>query len=319
MAARAPIKSRWILPATLVLIALPLAGCLRTRPVAESELPPSHRGATLSAYEPPEILDHLAEWYPGDWRVHLLRGLHDTAQATRLAALRRADSLRPDEPMVAYHLALALLGASHAGRDDGDSGTDSLENVRAARPYLDRALSLDPDNGVLKVVLAYALLREDSLPKARALFLDPRRVPRGDFYYGRLEEAVLGLFSHARQLNPYTLTEAAALYRGLPLPPFEPMIDILYGVFLSPLAEHPYDIRNRGRDAALGVFRLGRNLRVSSYRGPKVFSGGHEQRALGFMFQLKAAEFLTLYHRAFDDSAGAGRAYRDLVEVQAEY
>ena len=38
------------------------------------------------------------------------------------------------------------------------------------------------------------------------------------------------------------------LYRRVPFPPFEKLIDILYSVFLDSLPEHPYDIRIRGRD-----------------------------------------------------------------------
>jgi hypothetical protein len=180
-------------------------------------------------------------------------------------------------------------------------------------------MALDSGNGVLRVIEAYLLLREGRLPQARALFLDSRRLPRGDFYYPRLEEALLGMFSDCRQWNPYALTEAVALYRRVPFPPFEKLIDILYSVFLSTQGEHPYDIRLRGRDAALGLFRLGRNLRVDSYPGRKVLSGGYEQRSLGFMFQLKAAEFLTLYHRTFEDSAGANEAFAGLTEAQREY
>lgn len=291
------------------LLAAPLLfmACGETRSVREGELPPSHRDAALADYHPPEALRHIAEWYPRDWRVHLLLGLTDTSRAGRLVSLSLADSLRPDDPLPSYYLALAYLES------------ESPEEERRARPHIEKALALDSANGVLRVMQAYALLREDRVPQARALFMDSRRIPGGDFYYPRLEEVVLGLFSRSRHLNPYTLAEAAALYRSVPLPPFEKMIDILYSVFLSPLEEHPYDIRLRGREAARGVFLLGRKLRVASYAGPEVLSGGFEQRALGFMFQLRAAEFLTLFHRAFEDTAGSRRSFEELVEVQREY
>jgi hypothetical protein len=295
---------RW---SAMLAVLLLLSGCGKTRSVREGELPPSHRDAALAGYRPPDALLHIAEWYPHDWRVHLLLGLTDTGRAGRLASLSLADSLRPDDPLPAYHLALAYL--------DGERP----EEERKALPFIEKALALDSANGVLRVMQAYVLLREDRVAQARALFTDSRRIPGGDFYHARLEEVVLGLFSRSRQLNPYTLTEAAALYRSVPLPPFEKMIDILYSVFLSPLEEHPYDIRLRGREAAQGVFQLGRKLRVGSYGGPKVLSEGFEQRALGFMFQLKAAEFLTLFHRAFEDTAGSRRSFEDLVEVQREY
>jgi hypothetical protein len=296
-------ESRYLLLAASLLI----AACGETRSVREGDLPSSHRNAALSEYRPPETLRHIAEWYPQDWRVHLLLGLTDTSRAGRLASLALADSLRPDDPLPAYYLALAYLEG------------ETPEEERRAGPHIEKALALDSANGVLRVMRAYVLLREGRVAQARALFLDSRRIPGGDFYYPRLEEVVLGLFSRSRQLNPYTLTEAAAMYRSVPLPPFEKMIDILYSVFLSPLEDHPYDIRLRGREAAQGIFQLGRKLRVGSYSGPEVLSGGFEQRALGFMFQLKAAEFLTLFHRAFDDSAGSRDSFEDLVEVQKEY
>lgn len=289
-----------------LLIALVLTGCGK-RPLQETELPPSQRNSTLADFKPPDLLSHIAEWYPGDWRVHLLQGLLDTALESRLSSLRKADSLNPDDVLPSYALAMACLS----------SGDPEVE--KAARPYVDRALVLDPDNGVLKVMLAYVLLREDKVPQARALFLDPRRVPTGTFYHDRLEEVILGLVSHSRQWNPYTLTEAVAVYHGIPLPPFEKMIDILYSVFLSPLEEHPYDIRIRGRQAADAVFQLGRKLRVLSYAQHGVLNTGYEQRALGFMFQLRAAEFLTLFHRAFNDTAASRGAFNEVVEVQVEY
>lgn len=292
--------------AVAVLLALACAGCLGT-PVRETELPSSHRNSTLTDFRPPEMLEHLAEWYPGDWRVHLLRGLTDSARAGRLAALRRADSLRPDDPLPAYFLALHYL-------DTAEAGTESR-----ARPHVEKALALDPGNGVLKVLLAYVLVRDGQLPGARALFMDPRRVPTGTSYQDRLEEVVLGLFSHAGQLNPFTLAEAAALHRSLPMPPFEKMADILYSVFLSTQADRPYDIRIRGRDAAWGVFELGRQLRVASYGGHQLLSDGYEQRALGFMFQVRAAQFLTLFHRAFEDIPLSGRSLEALEDVQMEY
>lgn len=284
-----------------------LAGCDGRRPLRAWPLPASQQGVSLGAFRPPEPLDRIGEWYPGDWRLHLFRGLTDTAREERIAELLRADSLRPREPVIAFRLCLAYL-------EDGDSA-----GIRNARPWLDRALALDPANGVLRVIEAYVLFREGRLPQARSLFLDPRKLPGGDFYYPRLEEALLGLFSDCRHLDPYTLTEAVELYRRIPFPPFENLIDILYSVFLSTQEEHPYDIRIRGRDAALGLFNLGKRLRVGSYAGSKVLSGGYEQRSLGFMFQLKAAEFLTLYYRTFDDSAGARQAFAGLVDAQSEY
>jgi len=288
-------------------IALAVAGCDGEPAVREAPLPPSQRDTPLARFQPPEALDHLEEWHPGDWRFHLLRALVDSSWQRKAAGLRTADSLFPGEPLIAYHLCLAFLE-----RDDP-------EEEKQARPYLERALALDPGNGVLRVMEAYLLLRENRLGEARALFADPRRLPKGDFFYPRLEEAVLGLFSHAGYLNPNTLTEAVEIYRSVHLPPFEKWVGILYAVFLSPLPEHPYDIRIRGKEAADGLFRLGRALRIGSYSGPKVLSDGYEQRALGFMFQLKAAEFLTLFYRTFEDTSGSEKAFRDLVDVQREY
>jgi hypothetical protein len=284
-----------------------LAACDGRKPLRASPLPASQQSVALAAFRPPEPLEAIGEWFPGDWRLHLFRGLTDSTLQGRIASLKRADSLRPGEPVIAFRLCLAYL--------EGDDPA----GAREARPWLDKALALDSANGALRVVEAYLLLREGDLPRARALFLDPRRIPRGDFYYSRLEEALLGLFSDGRHLNPYTLTEAVELYRRVPFPPFEKLIDILYSVFLSTQEEHPYDIRKRGRDAALGLFSLGRNLRAASYSGPKILSGGYEQRSLGFMFQLKAAEFLTLSYRAFEDTAGAERAFAGLVDAQREY
>ncbi len=297
-----------------------LAGCDGRKPLRETPLPASQRKASLGDFRPPEPLEQIAEWYPGDWRLHLFLGLTDTSRQVRIAELIRADSLRPGQPMIAFRICLAYLepAGTASPADTAAAGESAGDPVRA-RPWLDKALARDSGNGVLRVIEAYLLLREGRLPQARALFTDPRRLPRGDFYYPRLEEALLGLFSDCRQWNPYTLTEAVALYRRVPFPPFEKLIDILYSVFLSTQGEHPYDIRRRGKDAALGLFRLGRNLRVDSYAGPRVLSGGYEQRSLGFMFQLKAAEFLTLYSRTFEDSAGANEAFAGLTEAQKEY
>jgi hypothetical protein len=274
----------------------------------------------LESFRPSEPLQQIEEWYPRDWRLHLFLGLTDSSRQDRIAELTLADSLKPGQPAIAFRLCLAYLEA--AGTAAGDSAEDTARagsRMALARKWLEKALARDSGNGALRVVEAYLLLKEGRVPQARALFQDPRRLPQGDFYYARLEEALLGLFSDGRVLNPYTLTEAVSLYRRVPFPPFEKWIDILYSVFLSTQADHPYDIRLRGRDAAWGLFRLGRNLRVASYAGPKVLSGGYEQRALGFMFQLKAAEFLTLYYRTFEDSAGADQAFAELVEAQKEY
>jgi hypothetical protein len=299
--------SRLLAVPAILALSLNLSGCDGGRAVREAPLPPSQRESPLGSFQPPEALDYLEQWYPRDWRLHLLRALADSSWQAKVAGLRTADSLFPGEPLIAYHLCLAFLERERP------------EEERLARPYLEKALVRDPGNGILRVIEAYLLLRENRLGEARALFGDPRRLPRGDFHYPRLEEAVLGLFSHAGYLNPYTLTEAVDLYRRIPLPPFEKWVGILYAVFLSPLPEHPYDIRVRGQEAADGLFRLGRALRIGSYSGPKVLSDGYEQRALGFMFQLKAAEFLTLFYRTFEDTAGSERAFRDLVDVQREY
>ena len=292
---------------TALFLSLGLCGCDDWRPVRESPLPDSQKGMSLERFQPPEALDHINDWYPKDWRLHLFIGLTDSSWEGKVESLRLADSLRPGEPLIAYHLCLAFLER------------DRPEEERQARPWLDKALAADPGNGVLRVMEAYILVKENRVAQARALFLDPRRLPGGDFYYPRLEEALLGLFSSTRHLNPYTLTEAVELYRRVPFPPFEKLIDILYSVFLSPLPEHPYDIRIRGRDAAKGLFHLGRNLRVQSYAGSKAFSGGYEQRSLGFMFQLKSSEFLTLFHRTFEDTAGTQDAFNTMVGVQQEY
>jgi hypothetical protein len=288
-------------------LAIVFAACDGRRPIRESPPPDSQKRTSLSMFQPPEALDFIEEWYPHDWRLHLFKALVDTSWRGKVNGLRAADSLHPGEPLIAYELCLAYLE-----RDDS-------AEVLQARPWLDKALKSDPDNGVLRVMEAYLLLKEGRLGQARTLFLDPRRLPGGDFYYPRLEEALLGLFSDTRHFNPYTLTEAVEIYRRVPFPPFEKLIDILYSVFLSPLQEHPYDIRVRGRDAANGLFQLGRKLRVQSYAGPKILSGGYEQRSLGFMFQLKASEFQTLFYRTFDDSVGASRAFDQLTDVQKEY
>jgi hypothetical protein len=303
-------KSR-VRKAATALAAAALAACLwgcgDVREVEESALPASQAGAELGSFKPPEALDHIAEWYPKDWRLPLLKGLTDTVWESKLASLRRADSLRPNEPVIAYQLGLAYLER------------ENPEERKLARPWLEKAMKEDPDNGVLRVLQAILFLAENNVPKARALFLDPRRSPKGDFYYGRLEEITLGLFSHSGHLNPYTLTEAAEIYRKVPLPPFEKFVDVLYSVYLDPLPEHPYDIRVRGRDAARGLFLLGRDLRVASYGGRHALSNGYEQRALGFMFQLKAAEFLTLFYRTFEDTAASKQSFADLADVQKEY
>ncbi|MDB5050771.1 MAG: hypothetical protein JWO30_3842 [Fibrobacteres bacterium] len=289
------------------LIALGFSACDGRRALQESPLPDSQKAVTLERFQPPEALDWIGEWYPHDWRLHLLRALTDSSWEGKVDGLRRADSLHPGEPLIAYQLCLAYLER------------DKPEEEKMARPWLDKALAADPENGVLRVIEAYVLLQEDKLGQARALFMDPRRLPDGNFYYPRLEEAVLGLFSHSRHLNPYTMTEAVELYRRVPFPPFEKLINILYSVFLSPLPDHPYDIRIRGRDAAKGLFQLGRKLRVQSYAGPKILSSGYEQQSLGFMFQLKSAEFLTLFYRTFEDTAGTAQAFQDMVDMQKEY
>ncbi|MDB5105561.1 MAG: hypothetical protein JWP91_3250 [Fibrobacteres bacterium] len=293
--------------AILIGVGLVLGGCDGRRALRETPLPPSQEKVALERFQPPEALEQIGDWYPHDWRLHLFRALMDTSWSGKVESLRRADSLHPGEPLIAYELCLAFLDR------------EEPEVERQARPWLDKALAADPGNGVLRVMEAYVLLKEGRLPQARALFMDARRIPGGDFYYPRLEEALVGLFSDSRHLNPYTLTEAVELYRRVPFPPFEKFIDILYSVFLSPLPEHPYDIRIRGRDAAKGLFHLGSRLRVQSYSGPKALSGGYEQRSLGFMFQLKSSEFLTLFYRTFEDTAGASAAYGDLVDVQKEY
>ena len=244
---------------------LGFAACDGRRTLKETPLPASQTNVALEAFRPPEALDRIGDWYPHDWRLHLLLGLTDTSWEGKVGSLKKADSLHPGEPMVAYQLCMAYLE-----RDSRQARTGAA----LARPWLDKALAADPENGVLRVVEAYVLLKQDSLPKARALFLDPRRLPGGDFYYPRLEEAVLGLFSDSRHLNPYTLTEAVELYRSVPFPPFEKLIDILYSVFLSPLAEHPYDIRVRGRDAAQGPVPIGpQAARPVLCRPPGAFRG----------------------------------------------
>ncbi len=291
----------------LLLVLCIVYACDGSRQVREAPLPASQQGVTLQAFEPPEVLDQIGEWYPGDWRLHFFRALLDTSHVGRLAELHIADSLKPQEPIIAYQLSLAYLEQ------------DSLSEVKLARPYLEKALALDPENGVLRVMLAYSFLQADEVPKARALFMDPRRVPGGDFYYPRMEELLLGLLSSTGHLNPYTLTEGLEIYRRIPFPPFEKWINILYSVFLSPLAEHPYDIRIRGRDAARSLYMLGKRLRVQSYAGQRALSTGYEQRVLGFMFQLKAAEFQTLFYQTFQDSLGVENAFNGLVEAQKEY
>lgn len=300
-----PLSRRHV--ATLFALTVVMMGCKGRRILHDAPPTASQQGLSLERFEPPEALDKMEEWFPNDWRVHFFRALTDSSRAGRLASLKKSDSLKPNEPVIAYQISMTYLES------------DSTREEILALPYLEKALVLDPQNGVLRVMLAYVLSKSDQVPKARALFMDPRRIPSGNFYFPRMEEMLLGLFSHTGHLNPYTLTEAVEIYRKIPFPPFEKLIDVLYSVFLDPLPEHPYDIRLRGRDAARGLFQLGRRLRVQSYAGPKVLSGGYEQHALGFMFQLKAAEFQTLFYQTFEDSVGAEKAYQELIQVQEEY
>ena len=153
-----------------MVVVLLFSACDGQRNLREAALPASLQGLALDRFEPAELLDHIEEWYPGDWRLHLFRALTDTSNEGRLASLYKADSLRPGEPIIAYQLGLAYL-------DRDSSGEEKL-----ARPFLERGLALDPENGVLRVMLAYVLLQDGEIPKARALFMDTRRLPGGDFY-----------------------------------------------------------------------------------------------------------------------------------------
>lgn len=291
----------------LMMVGLFLSSCDVNRKVHEAPLLASEEKATLEQFQPKEVLGQITEWYPHDWRTHLIVGLLDSNHTGRLQSLLVADSLRPDEEVVNYQIAVAYL-------ED-----DSLPDTKLARPILEKLFLKNPENGVLAVMLAYVLVKDGDVNKARALFLNTKEWPGGTFYYPRMEQILLGLFSRTRHLNPYTLMEAEEIYRRIPFPPFEKWIDILYSVFLSPLPDHPYDIRIRGRDAARSLFLFGERLRVESYAGPKIFSNGYEQQVLGFMFQLKAAEFQTFFYETFPDSLGAQQAANDFSKVQSEF
>src|SRR3954466_15113274 len=48
-----------------------LAACDGRRAVRESPFPDSQKNAALESFRPTEALDHIGEWYPHDWRLHL--------------------------------------------------------------------------------------------------------------------------------------------------------------------------------------------------------------------------------------------------------
>ncbi len=299
----------------LVLVACIFSACIFEKDFAkksekhleESALVESQKGLAMERFEPPEALMQIATWYPKDWRLHFFQGLIDSSRDWRLKELKVADSLKPNQALVAYQIAAWYLES------------DSLQDYELALGYINKAQKLDPENAILQVMAAYAQLRMGQIPKARALFLDTRLYPGGDFYFPQMEKTLLGLFSHSQHLNPYTLTEAVEIYRRIPFPPFENWVNILCSVFIDSLDAHPYDIRLRGRDAAHEVFLLGKKLRSQSYRGPRVFSDGWEQNSMGFLFQLKAGEFQTYFYKTFPDSLAAAKVEMNLQDVLLEY
>ncbi len=292
----------------LGLVAIIFSGCsFEEKHLEESALVESQKGLAMERFEPPEALEQIANWYPKDWRLHLFQGLLDSSKDGRLKELKLADSLMPNQILVLYQIAATYLEF------------DSTEDFNTALDYINKAQKLDPENAILQVMAAYAQLRNGQIPKARALFLDTRLYPGGNFYFPQMEKALLGLFSHSQHLNPYTLTEAVEIYRRIPFPPFENWVNILCSVFIDSLDAHPYDIRIRGRDAAKEVFLLGKKLRSQSYRGPRVFSDGWEQNSMGFLFQLKAGEFQTYFYQTFPDSFAAAKVEMKLQDVLAEY
>ncbi len=308
-----------------------LMGCSDRLSVSEGKLPPSQRDASLKTWNPSSAIQHIEEWYPHDWRILLVQGLTDSSQEQRIAYLQKAESLNRHESLIPYFLCLAYLELGDTINNGVLSAQemDSLPKIQyaLAEQALEKALQIDSQNAVLKVLQAYIFLKQDKAELARALFQSEPNTTlnksdknfSGTFYYARIEEILVGLFSYSQNLNPYNVNELIEVYRKIPMPPFENMVNILYQVFLDPLPEHPYDIRVRGKAAAMNLFQLGYNLRIGYNSHVGLFPSNYEQRSLGFMFQLKASEFLTLFYRTFEDTLASQKNYGILINVQKEY
>ncbi len=265
-----------------------LAGCQPGTPLHASALPASLARRTFAQSDDRDLADYLCRWHPHDWRAHLARALDaDASSPQRRAELTAALRLRPHEPLLLYALAVNLL-AAHAPADDSN-----------AVALLTAALARDPENGVLDLTRAVAQARLGRVFAARTVFLATRGFPRGDLYGRRLEDALLGMLDTGLRLNPYDVIQAEDWYRALPLPPVAEWSGALETIFLDPLQQHPYDIRARGREAALGLYRLGRCLVDASLDPERIFSDGREERMLGWLLQTKAAQFLADYNRTF--------------------
>ncbi len=310
---RKPVPSVWMLLSGILLTA-GLAGCQsRTQP-APSPLPPSAAGLTLGGEVPPPALAHIAEWHPFDWRTHYLLGVSAAHYPEKVAHLRRADSLRPQEPCIDYMLVLATLEAAEAEDEDGE---EKKKLWVEASKQAQAGAARHPRHAALHLLNYYLMARVGEIPQAR-LALNVSDLGEG-FCFARLEEILVGLYDRAGRFNPYTLMEMAELYRSVPLPPFESLMDVLYTIFLEPLEQRPYDIRLRGRDAAVELYNLGYRLRTRAEGLPTLFSQGYERITLGYVLQLKAAEFLTLHHRAFGDTLESRRTFAALNELQVRY
>ncbi len=280
----------------------------RTQP-APSPQPSSIASLTLSEAPPSGFLAQIATWHPHDWRVHYLLGITAPNFEDKVAHLRRADSLNPQEPCIDYMLVLAHL------EEAGESDDPAHRNQ--ALQYSQAGVQQHPRHAALHLLHFYLLARGGEVPEARQALNIPDL--GGGFCYDRLEEILIGLYDRAGRFNPYALMEMAEIYRSVPLPPFEIMMDLLYAIFLEPLERRPYDIRIRGRDAAVKLYNLGYRLRTSSQGIPVLFSDGYEHVTMGYMLQLKAAEFLTLHHRAFGDTLQSREVFSALMELQSRY
>jgi hypothetical protein len=279
-------------PVLAAAIGAGISGCKRDQTPFAAPLPASLERRSLDSEDTADLAEFLLQWHPRDWRAHLARGLTLENPADRRRSFSRAAALRSGEPMVLYFLALEFMADSNPASDS------------AALELLDAALSLDSDNGVLDLTRAVTLSRLGFYAEARAVFRSTRGFPQGDLYAARLESALVGLLDRGLRFNPYDLIQAQTWYRGMPLPPLELWMEALEGIFLDPLQAHPYDIRLRGKEAALGLHRLGRRIEVNSLRVPRVFSDGREERLVGVLLQARAAEFLRHYSRALGSVPG---------------
>ncbi len=255
-----------------------------------------------------ELLPFWEEWFAKDWRYLLIAGLVSDSLFEKVVQLREANRLHPSEPVVLLQLAMAELLQSE----------DSIL-VDSAIVRLQQLRRIDPHNGVPALLESYAYARQAKAPEARTLLMNIPEPMKGDFYYDRIEDAVLGLLQHSGQMNPFRLMQAVELYRKINLPLFEPIMDVLYTVFLEPLPSRPYDIRIRGLDAARTMYNLGYDLRKNARQRAYLLSGAYESISLGYLLQLKSAEFLVLFHRAFENKKEARRVYRVVQNLQLDY